>query len=108
ENAWEEMHRGADINIPRVYKFIIKYITPLFLFFVLGFWFYQEGIPVILMKGALEADRPYILAARLGLIALFVTLCALVKIAWAKRSPSPTNKKQSGSGSFLNLKDQEK
>jgi neurotransmitter:Na+ symporter, NSS family len=85
EKAWEEMRRGADITIPKVYKFIIKYITPLFLFLILGFWFWQEGIPVILMKNVPAVDRPYILAIRLLLILILVTLAILVKLAWRKR-----------------------
>ncbi|MDP3804377.1 MAG: sodium-dependent transporter, partial [Candidatus Omnitrophota bacterium] len=51
ENAWREIHHGADMKIPGIYKFIIKYITPLFLLLILGFWLYQDGIPTILMKG---------------------------------------------------------
>ncbi|PIQ88977.1 MAG: sodium:calcium symporter, partial [Candidatus Omnitrophica bacterium CG11_big_fil_rev_8_21_14_0_20_42_13] len=85
ENAWEEMHKGADIKIPAIYKFIIKYITPSFLFLILGFWFVQEGVPTILMRGVAEADRIYILAIRLLLLGIFITLSILVKIAWTKK-----------------------
>lgn len=85
EKAWEEMHRGADINIPGIYKFVIKYITPLFLLFILGFWLYQEGIPIILMKGVAESDKIYVLGIRLLLIAVFITLAVLVKIAWKRK-----------------------
>lgn len=31
DKAWKEINRGADIKIPVFFKFIIKYITPLFL-----------------------------------------------------------------------------
>lgn len=31
EKGWEEINRGADIKIPTFFKFVIKYITPLFL-----------------------------------------------------------------------------
>ena len=85
DRAWVEMHRGADINIPRIYKFIIKYITPLFLFFILGFWLYQEGIPTILMKGVSESDRVYVLSTRLLLAIIFVSLAVMVRAAWARK-----------------------
>jgi SNF family Na+-dependent transporter len=39
DKAWDEIHKGADMRVPRIYKFIIKYITPVFLFFILGMWF---------------------------------------------------------------------
>jgi len=85
EKAWEEIHQGADMKVPGLYKFIIKYITPLFLFFILGFWLYQEGIAAIFMKGVSPADKPYILGIRLMLFGIFLALVILVKIAWQKR-----------------------
>jgi len=85
ERAWEEMHIGADITIPKVYKFIIKYITPLFLIFILGFWFFQQWIPIIRMDGVSADNKPFILATRLVLLLLILTLSILVKIAWRKR-----------------------
>lgn len=85
EKAWDEMHHGAMMRIPKIYKFIIKYITPLFLLFILVFWFLQDGIPVIMMKNVSPAVKPYILATRIGLIAIFAVLCLLVKLAWQKR-----------------------
>ncbi|MDD4909719.1 MAG: sodium-dependent transporter [Candidatus Omnitrophica bacterium] len=85
ERAWDEIHKGADMAVPRVYRFIIKYITPAFLFIILGAWFYQQWIPIILMRGVSADNRPFILATRVGLIALFSVLCVLVKLAWNKR-----------------------
>jgi SNF family Na+-dependent transporter len=85
EKAWDEIHRGADMRVPAVYKWIIKYITPLFLFIILGVWFFQEWLPIIFMKGVSPGDRGYVLATRIGLILLFVVLGVLVKLAWRKR-----------------------
>ncbi len=31
EKGWDEINRGADIKIPTFFKFVIKYVTPLFL-----------------------------------------------------------------------------
>ena len=31
DNGWKEITRGADIKVPNFFKFVIKYITPLFL-----------------------------------------------------------------------------
>ncbi len=85
EKAWDEIHKGADMSVPRIYKFIIKYVTPLFLFFILGMWLWQEWLPIIVMKGAAAGDRPYILATRAGLVCLFVVLALLVRVAWRRR-----------------------
>jgi SNF family Na+-dependent transporter len=31
DKGWEEINRGADIKIPHVFKYVIKYVTPIFL-----------------------------------------------------------------------------
>jgi len=85
EKAWDEIHRGADMRVPKVYKFIIKYITPLFLLCILGVWFWQEWMPIIAMKNVAVADKPFVLATRIGLVTIFCVLAILVKIAWRKK-----------------------
>jgi SNF family Na+-dependent transporter len=85
EKAWEEIHHGAEMRIPGFYKPIIKYVTPLFLFFILGFWFIQQGLPVVLMQGVSPAMKPYVLATRLGLIFLFLAVAFLVRKAWYRK-----------------------
>ncbi|MCM8781871.1 MAG: sodium:calcium symporter, partial [Candidatus Omnitrophica bacterium] len=85
EKAWDEIHRGADMRVPKIYKFIIKYITPVFLFFILGMWFWQEWLPIILMKNVSSANRSIVLGTRLGLIVLFLILIVLVKLAWQRK-----------------------
>jgi len=86
ERAWDEIHKGADMRVPKAYKFIIKYVTPLFLFFILGMWLKQEWLSIILMKEVAPADRPFVLGTRAGLLIIFVILAILVKIAWRRRS----------------------
>jgi len=84
-NAWEEMHHGADMKIPGIYKYIIKYVTPVFLIVLLGVWFIQEWLPVIRMENVPAVNKNYILSTRWGLSILFLVLAVLVKIAWKKR-----------------------
>ena len=80
--AWDEMHKGADMRIPKFYKFIIKYITPLFLIVILATWFWQEWVPIILMKNVESSNFSYILFTRIGLVLVFLVLALLVKLAW--------------------------
>lgn len=88
DNAWEEIHRGAELSIPKFYRFIIKYITPLFLLFILGFWFVQQAIPTFLMKGVSAQNIPFVLGTRIGIVLLFVVLGLLFRFAWYKRGGS--------------------
>jgi len=90
DKAWDELHRGSMIRVPRVYKFILKYVTPLFLITILVSWLFQQGLPVILMKTVSEENRPYALATRLGLILLSALLIFLVKTAWRRRKKTGT------------------
>jgi SNF family Na+-dependent transporter len=34
DRGWEEITRGADMRVPLIYRFVIKYVTPAFLLFV--------------------------------------------------------------------------
>jgi SNF family Na+-dependent transporter len=50
ERGWKEMHRGAQIRVPRVFFYIIKYVTPVALILVLVGWVYQD----VIRGGALD------------------------------------------------------
>ncbi|OIO75763.1 MAG: sodium:calcium symporter [Elusimicrobia bacterium CG1_02_37_114] len=86
DKAWKEIHSGADIAIPKFYKFIIKYITPTFLLFILGFWLYQEGLPAILMKNVVVENYHAVLYTRINMVTLFVIVAILVRQAWRKKA----------------------
>jgi NSS family neurotransmitter:Na+ symporter len=34
DRGWHEINSGAEMKVPQIYRYIIKYVTPLFLFFV--------------------------------------------------------------------------
>lgn len=38
KRGWEELHRGAEIRIPRMFRFAMIWITPLVLLVILGAW----------------------------------------------------------------------
>src|SRR5688572_14351116 len=49
ENAWRSIHEGADIRIPRIFKFVMTYITPVYLLFILVWWGWADAIPILRM-----------------------------------------------------------
>lgn len=83
--TWTEMHVGSGIRIPMFFKYVTKFVTPVFLLAILGFWFYEEWIPLIMMEGIAAEDMPYILGTRLGLVGVLALLCILIWVAWKKR-----------------------
>ncbi|MFH1996472.1 MAG: sodium-dependent transporter [Candidatus Omnitrophota bacterium] len=85
DKAWEEIHHGADMAVPKIYKFIIKYITPLCLLIILGRWVYTKGVPTFFMEGVARENVPYVLGTRLLLVGMFAALAIMVKLAWKRR-----------------------
>ncbi len=86
DKAWDEIHHGSDLRIPRPYRFIMKYITPVFLLIILISWFIKDGLPFIAMQGVHQANKPFVMGTRLFLLMLFLGLGVLVRVAWKRRA----------------------
>ena len=86
DKAWEEMNRGGDIKIPRIFYYIMKYITPLVLFIIMIWWFINDAIPTLLLEKAARANIPYIWGSRALMVILAVILLLMVKKAWRKHN----------------------
>ena len=84
KSGWDEMHRGADLQVPGIFKWIIKYVAPLYLIGLLAFWGYQEGIPVLLMRNRDAGDIPYLWGARILILTLILVFLVLTWQAWKK------------------------
>jgi NSS family neurotransmitter:Na+ symporter len=83
--GWDEMHAGADIHVPKIFKSIIKYITPLFLATILVVWLIQDGIGVLMMKNIKPEDSPYVIATRIAMICFFIMIAWMTKKAFDKK-----------------------
>jgi NSS family neurotransmitter:Na+ symporter len=85
KKGWEEMHKGADLRVPKVFKFIMTYVTPVYLLVLLGVWTYQDAVKEFLMTGKDPASRPYLWGARAMIVFLLVAVVLLVRRAWQKK-----------------------
>ena len=85
ERGWNEITKGAAISVPRPFYYVIKYVTPLFLLFILAAWAVQDVPNKILMVGVKPEDAPYVWGARGMMIALLLVFGFLVKIASGKK-----------------------
>jgi NSS family neurotransmitter:Na+ symporter len=85
DRAWGEITRGADLRVPRFFRQVILYITPLYLLALFGFWTVQDAIPTLRMRGVPRADRPAALAARAMMLAILAGLLLLIGHAWRRR-----------------------
>jgi len=79
DKGWEEMHQGGEIRLPKVFYYIIKYVTPSILLFILGYWFATDAVDIITLKGADPEQVPYRWAARLIVLGLIILLTILVR-----------------------------
>jgi SNF family Na+-dependent transporter len=85
DRGWKELHQGADIRIPAIYKPIMKWVTPAFLFTLLFWWAYTEAGPTLLMQNVTDPETiPYRWASRLLIIAMVAVTALLVRRAWAR------------------------
>jgi NSS family neurotransmitter:Na+ symporter len=46
DRGFTELARGAEIRIPSFVKYLIKYVSPVYLLTIFGFWIYQEFIKI--------------------------------------------------------------
>ena len=89
-NAWRSIHDGADIRIPRVFRFIITWVTPAYLVVILVWWGVTDAIPILLLERSAGGGSvapgavPYIWAARAGLIGIAVVFLYLIRRAWRR------------------------
>jgi NSS family neurotransmitter:Na+ symporter len=85
EKGWAEITKGADIKVPKIFYYIIKYITPLYLLFIMVNWLVQDAIPTLLMKGIKPEDVPYRWGARVLMLLIFLAIVLMVRAAWKNR-----------------------
>jgi SNF family Na+-dependent transporter len=85
DRAWEELHQGAGIVVPGVYRFVIKYITPALLIVILVTYLVQDGIPLLRMKNVPPENVVPILMTRIMLVLLFSGISVMVWIAGRRR-----------------------
>lgn len=57
ERGWAEINKGADLKLPTIYKYVIKYVTPLFILLVLLGAMIQPAVPWgLALEGLLNGE----------------------------------------------------
>ncbi len=87
-NMWRSLHEGASMRIPRFFKGVITYVTPLFLLVMMAWWIRQEAIPTLLMEGKPAAEVPVRWASRAVMASILLAQLALIRVAWSRRQSS--------------------
>ncbi|MBI2928999.1 MAG: sodium-dependent transporter [Verrucomicrobia bacterium] len=102
EKGWEEAHRGAELAIPRFFKFVMKYLSPLYLVGIFVLWVlfnvfgwnpttgeFKPTAYVTDLTGANGAMPSPVARMSVGFVVIFTAftfvLTALASRRWAKR-----------------------
>ena len=85
DKGWEELNRGSDIKIPNIFKFVIKYVTPIYLIFILIFWTIDDAIPTLLMSKDNPENVPYMWGSRIFMVTIMIGLWIMVRVAWKRK-----------------------
>ncbi len=80
--GWKEMHLGAELWLPRVFYYIMKYITPAFMVLLVAWWAYDGLIAHVFMKNVAAESHPYRWLARGMILAMASFLIWGVWYAW--------------------------
>lgn len=92
DKGMEELRRGAEIKLPRVLPFVLKYVSPVYLLVIFALWAWknlperwaaivtlpEDGPPVVLLSVVLIA----------AVVAFFSMIVAAANRAWDKEDPS--------------------
>lgn len=85
DRMWNELHEGASIRIPKVYKVIMTYVTPVFLLVMMGWWSVTEAWNVLIMPGETPERTLVRWVSRGFMLAILLFQLWLIKKAWARR-----------------------
>jgi len=89
DRGWEEITRGAQIRIPRLFYGIIRYVTPTFLAIILLWWGYSDAMGVLMMDGVDAADVPYKWGARLLMVGILIAILVGIHKRWGWHASDP-------------------
>jgi SNF family Na+-dependent transporter len=89
DKAWNEINEGGDIKIPRIFYYLMKFVTPLVLIVLMSWWFFDTALPTLLLTNADPQNVPYIWGARIFMAAIALVIILLVRSAW-KRNKEET------------------
>jgi SNF family Na+-dependent transporter len=90
DKAFDEINSGGDIKIPVIFKYIMKYITPLILLTIMVWWLINDAIPTLLLKNVSPEKVPYIWGARIMMLIILGIILFMIHIAWKNREMNKT------------------
>ena len=91
DRGFEELNRGAEIRIPRIFRFVIKYVSPTYLLTVFCLWCYKEFFNAKTATRWAEIQSSPVVRFSLGFIVLVIVFFAILIARSAKRWNAAAN-----------------
>ncbi len=95
DRGWVELHQGAKIRVPTVFKHVIRTVTPLYLGVLFVFWAATDGWPIVLLKKRMPDGTlaplykpeqiPWVIGTRILIVVLLAAGALLVAKGWKQR-----------------------
>jgi len=86
ERGWQEITHGARIAVPRLFRFVIAWVTPIGLGAILLSWTATDLVPALSIERIDEADRPYVLGAWAMMAGLLLSFCVAIHYGLRRRA----------------------
>jgi SNF family Na+-dependent transporter len=88
DRFWDELHLGADLRVPAIFKFSMRWLTPAFLTILLVWWGWTEAVPKLLMEGvASDYERNTRWLSRMFIAGLLITGLVLIHRGFKRNPP---------------------
>jgi SNF family Na+-dependent transporter len=84
--GWAEINHGARLRIPRIFHFVIQWVMPLGMGAILLAWSATNLVPELTLEKVADVDRPYVLGARLLLVAVLIGYWIAVRAGSRRRN----------------------
>lgn len=84
DRFWTELHLGADIRVPSIFKFVIAWISPAFITILAAWYAVTAMIPELLMQNIPPEQVYGRTLGRLGLLAMLIVTLVLIRIAFKR------------------------
>ncbi len=88
DNAWAELHQGTLIRLPVIFKYVMTYVTPVFLIVMMIWWTVSPdgALPRLLMRPFPASEHATRWVSRGVMIAILIFQLWLIRAAWARRT----------------------
>ncbi len=84
KKGWKELNYGAFMRVPRLFRFILKYVTPLYVGIILVTWIRENLLDTLLLRGDAYPDehKMKVIVLRVCLLATFIAILVLIRFAF--------------------------